>query len=274
MNRGDPSNFIGPDGLIVVQTIANDPVMDIFAKLDLKKTALLLDVDGTIIDIGPSPTEVQVSDALLESLRRLFNLTGGAVALVSGRPIADLDRLFAPLHLPSIGGHGAEMRIGDGEIFYWAKPLPQKFRERLTEAAGIGPGVVVEDKGYSLALHYRKAPQQAERLGRHIAASCAEYPGEPTELLLGKAMFEVKRPGINKGDSILKLMAHLPFTGRTPVFIGDDVTDESVFDVLPELGGKGFSVSRHFPGLTGIFKDPAQVRSALQSLAVNGQVRS
>ncbi|HEX9072590.1 MAG TPA: trehalose-phosphatase, partial [Pseudolabrys sp.] len=93
-----------------MQTIANDPVMDDFAKLDLKTIALLLDVDGTIVDIGPSPTEVQVSDALIESLRRLFDLTGGAVALVSGRPISDLDRLFAPLRLPTIGGHGAEMR--------------------------------------------------------------------------------------------------------------------------------------------------------------------
>jgi trehalose 6-phosphate phosphatase len=159
-------------------------------------------------------------------------------------------------------------------MFYWAKPLSLDFRRRLAEAASIGPGIVVEDKSYSLALHYRKAPQQAERLRDHVAASCAEYSGEPTELLLGKAMFEVKRPSINKGESIRKLMVHLPFAGRMPVFIGDDVTDESVFDVLPELGGKGFSVSRHFPGLTGIFKDPAQVRSALQSLAANGQVRS
>ena len=82
--------------------IANDPVMDVFAKLDLKMIALLLDVDGTIIDIGPSPTEVHVSDALVESLRRLFDLTGGAMALVSGRPISDLDRLFSPVRLPAV----------------------------------------------------------------------------------------------------------------------------------------------------------------------------
>jgi trehalose 6-phosphate phosphatase len=86
-------------------------------------------------------------------------------------------------------------------------------------------------------------------------------------------MLEVKRPGVSKGDSIRKLMAHPPFSGRAPVFIGDDVTDESVFEVLPEIGGKGFSVSRYFPGLTGIFKNPAQVRSALQSLVANGQDR-
>jgi len=255
-----------------VKTIANDPVMDVFAKLDLKTVALLLDVDGTIIDIAPSPTEVHVSDELLESLKRLFALTDGAIALVSGRPIADLDRLFAPLRLPAIGCHGAEMRLRDNEVLYWAKPLPEDMRQRLAGVASIGPGVVVEDKSYSLALHYRKAPQEAERLRRHVASSRSAFPGEPTELLLGKAMFEVKRPGINKGDSIRKLMARPPFIGRVPVFIGDDVTDESVFEVLPEIGGKGFSVSRYFPGLAGTFKNPAQVRSALQSLVANGQV--
>jgi trehalose 6-phosphate phosphatase len=253
--------------------IANDPVMDFFADLDLKKNALLLDVDGTIVDIGPSPNEVQVSDVLLRSLGRLHERSDGAVALVSGRRISDLDRLFSPLALPSIGGHGAEMRISDGEIFYWAKPLPAELRRRLTEAAGIGPDVVIEDKDYSVALHYRKAPEHAERLRNQIAAARKAFSAEPTELLLGKAMFEVKRPGINKGESIRKLMAHAPFNGRTPVFIGDDVTDESVFAVLPEIGGKGFGVSRHFPGLTGIFKNPAHVRSALASLATNGQAR-
>jgi len=255
-----------------VQTIANDPVMDIFTKLDLKTVALLLDVDGTIIDIGPSPAEVQISDALRESLKRLFDLTDGALALVSGRPIADLDRMFAPLHLPAIGGHGAEMRVNSEKSFYWAKPLPHDLRKRLADAASIGPGIVVEDKSYSCALHYRQAPQHAERLRRYVAASRTAFPAEPTELLLGKAMFEVKRPGINKGDSIRKLMAHPPFAGRAPVFIGDDITDESVFEVLPEIGGKGFSVGRYFPGLTGTFESPAQVRNALQSLAVNVQV--
>lgn len=256
-----------------MQIIANDPVMDVFSGLDLKKTALLLDVDGTIVDIGPSPDEVQVSGSLLRSLGRLYELSGGAVALVSGRRIGDLDRLFSPLALPSIGVHGAEMRVNDGEIFYWAKALPTDLRRRLADVASIAPGVVVEDKDYSLALHYRKAPKHAERLRRHIAAARTAFPAEPTELLLGKAMFEVKRPGISKGESIRKLMAHAPFSGRMPVFIGDDVTDESVFEVLPEIGGKGFSVSRYFPGLAGIFKDPAQVRSALDLLAANGRAR-
>jgi trehalose 6-phosphate phosphatase len=254
--------------------IASAPVMDVFAGLDLKKIALLLDVDGTIVDIGPSPDEVQVPAALLRSLGRLHELSAGAVALVSGRSIKDLDLLFSPLALSSVGGHGAEMRVADGEIFYWAKPLPADLRRRLEDAAGIGPGVVIEDKDYSVALHYRKAREHAEKIRHHIAATRKAFSAEPTELLLGKAMFEVKRPGISKGESIRNLMAHAPFSGRIPVFIGDDVTDESVFRVLPEIGGIGFGVARHFPGLTGIFKNPAEVRSALDALAANGQARA
>ncbi|HJS62338.1 MAG TPA: HAD-IIB family hydrolase, partial [Pseudolabrys sp.] len=118
--------------------------MDVFSALDLKKTALLLDVDGTIVDIGPSPDEVHVSDTLLRSLARLHELSGGAIALVSGRRIANLDRLFSPLALPSIGGHGAEMRVNNGESFCWAKPLATDLRRRLADAVSIGPGIVVE----------------------------------------------------------------------------------------------------------------------------------
>ncbi len=253
-----------------MQTVSSDVVMDVFTQLDLQEIALLLDVDGTIVDIGPSPTEVQVAPGLRETLNRLFDLSGGAVALVSGRPITDLDWLFSPLRLPAIGGHGAEMRLHNNEVFFWAKPLPPDLRKRLAEGASIGPGIVVEDKDYSLALHYRKSPKLAESLRRHVAESRAAFSGEPTELLLGKAMFEVKRPGVSKGESIRRLMPHFPFSGRVPVFIGDDITDELVFAVLPEIGGKGFSVNRHVPGLTGIFKNPAQVREALQILANSG----
>ncbi|HEY6382219.1 MAG TPA: trehalose-phosphatase, partial [Pseudolabrys sp.] len=121
--------------------------MDLFTNLDLRKIALLLDVDGTIVDIGPSPAEVQIAAGLPETLKRLFELTRGALALVSGRPISDLDRLFAPLHLPAVGGHGAEMRLSDNELFFWAKPLPEDLRRCLAEGAALCPGVVVEDKG-------------------------------------------------------------------------------------------------------------------------------
>lgn len=260
---------------MVTQPIANDAAVDLFTRLDVKSIALLLDVDGTLIDIGPTPHEVRVSEDLCRSLERLLAVTGGALALVSGRPIADLDRLFAPLKLPAIGGHGAEMRARGTEIINAATPLPQDLRRHLAEAATPDSAIVVEDKGYSLALHYRQAPQHEDRLRAHIAAGRAAYPGEATEVLPGKAMLEVKRPHVSKGDGVRELMNHPPFAGRMPVFIGDDVTDESVFAVLPDLGGKGFSVGRHFAGLSGIFHSPSEVRQALRRLAAGGEaVRS
>lgn len=254
----------------VAQPFANETAMDSFARLDAKSIALLLDVDGTLIDFGPTPHEVHVSGELKDSLARLLRLTDGALALVSGRPIADLDRMFAPLRLPAIGGHGAEMRVQGAGVINSASPLSHDLRRHLADAATPGSGIVVEDKGYSLALHYRKAPQHENRLRAHIEVGRAVYPGEATEVLPGKAMFEVKRPNVSKGDGVRELMRHSPFAGRMPVFVGDDVTDESVFSVLPELGGKGFSVDRHFTGLAGIFNSPMDVRRALQRLAAGG----
>src|SRR5450432_1407967 len=259
---------------MVTQPIANETAMGIFAGLDPKTIAILLDVDGTMIEIGPSPFEVYVSDGLRASLSQLFELTGGALALVSGRPIRDLDMLFAPLKLPSVGGHGAEMRVIGEEVISAAQRLPADLRRQLAQAAKFDPGIEVEDKGYSLALHYRKAPQHQEWLLRQIAATCKAFPDEANEVLAGKAMFEVKRPAVNKGESVRQLMKLAPFAGRVPVFIGDDVTDESVFEVLPDMGGKGFSVTRQFAGLTGIFDSPAQVRGALQRLATQGLAAS
>jgi trehalose 6-phosphate phosphatase len=245
--------------------------MDDFAALDPRSVALLLDVDGTLIDIGPSPFEVHVPDELCRSLERLLETTGGALALVSGRPIRDLDRLFSPLALPAVGGHGAEIRVHAGEIVSGAEPLPQAMRGQLAEAAVPGSGVVIEDKGYSFALHYRRAPQEEGRLREAIAAARADFPDVAVEVLPGKAVFEIKRPGISKGEAVRALMTRAPFAGRMPVFIGDDVTDESVFALLPALGGKGFSVGRHFENVTGIFESPDEVRAALRRLAAAGQ---
>jgi trehalose 6-phosphate phosphatase len=256
---------------MVLQSLANGTAMDIFATLDPQAIALLLDVDGTLIDIGPSPAEVHVSGELRDLIARLSRITGGALALVSGRPIADLDRMFAPLELPAIGGHGAEMRLRAGEITKGANPLPQGLRRQLAGNAKPGSGILAEDKGYSLALHYRNAPQAADRLRAAIDAGRAAFPGEATEVQSGKFMFEVKRPGVNKGRAVRALMREPPFAGRQPVFVGDDVTDESVFALLPDLKGLSFSVGRQFDGLAGIFDSPSQVRHALQRLATRKQ---
>jgi trehalose 6-phosphate phosphatase len=248
---------------------ANRAATEMFTALDVRSIALLLDVDGTLIDIAPRPDEVHVPDDLCRALARLLERTGGAVALVSGRPIRDLDKLFSPLRLPVVGGHGAEMRVHAGEVISSVEPLPQPLRTALARAVEFAPGIVIEDKGYSMGLHFRNAPRVEERLRAHIASVRAEFASEATEVLPGKALFEVKRPGVNKGNGVRQLMEHPPFAGRKPVFIGDDVTDQAVFAVLPELGGVGYSVSRRFEGTAGIFESPGAVRRALQRLAAN-----
>jgi trehalose 6-phosphate phosphatase len=246
--------------------------MNIFSSLDLNTIALLLDVDGTLIDIGPSPDSVHVSDELRESLARLAQLTGGAVALVSGRLIADLDRMFAPLKLPAIGAHGAQMRIAGGDVQQVVRSLPNSLRLLLAPAAVSG--VVIEDKGSSVALHFRNAPEQEGRVLDLMRVVSAKFPDQSLEILGGKAMLEIKRGSVSKGAAVRELMLTAPFSGRTPVFIGDDVTDETVFAVLPELGGSGFSVGRKFAGMAGLFDTPMQVRGALQALAESGGART
>ena len=253
----------------MTQLASDDIVLDDFARLDLDAVALLLDVDGTLIDIGPTPSDVHVPADLTQSLLRLDALTGGAVALVSGRPIRDLDRLFSPLLLSSVGVHGAEMRVRGVAIERDSAPLPAAMRTRL--AAMAGAGVIVEDKGYSLAMHFRGAPRREAEL-REFASSVIEDSGDDSiELLQGKSLIEIRRAHVNKGEGVAALMTHPPFRGRLPVFIGDDVTDEDVFKVLPKLGGRGYSVGRIFAGLAGMFRSPADVRDALAQLAKGGR---
>jgi trehalose 6-phosphate phosphatase len=249
-----------------MQPALNGAAIEKLASSDLNTIALLFDVDGTLIELGPTPFEVDVPDELRAALPELSLRTGGALALVSGRPIKDLDILFNPLKLPAIGGHGAELRLNK-TIRSIAPPLSDSFRAQLSSAAALRPGIVVEDKGYSVAMHYRKVPQYENWLVRHIAAANKAHADESTEVLPGKLMFEVKRPAVNKGESVRHLMKMEPFRGRRPIFIGDDVTDESVFEVMPDLGGLAFSVTRNVEGLAGIFNSPAEVRQALYRLA-------
>ena len=244
-----------------------DNAFTAFTRLDLARTALLLDVDGTLIDIGPSPFEVDVPQSLKDSLLRLLEKTAGALALVSGRPIRDLDLLFAPLQLPAIGGHGAETRLHANEAPTRIADLDPQLRRELVGAVAHNPDLEYEDKGYSVALHFRKAPGEEQRLRSHVQQALARFPGEKVEVLPGKAMIEVKRPGISKGQAVRALMQRQPFARRMPVFIGDDVMDESVFAAMPELGGVNFSVSRQFGGVQHVFSAPAEVRRALADLS-------
>jgi trehalose 6-phosphate phosphatase len=234
---------------------------------DLRVTALLLDIDGTLLDIAPRPHEVKVPSGLRQVLVSLQQLTAGALALVSGRPLVDIDAIFTPLKLTAVGGHGAEIRrLIDGKATQeGVAPLEETLRARI-RAVGAKPGIVVEDKGYSVALHYRLAPERQRAIHDAVEAIRSELPPGDTEILLGKLMIEIKKTGFDKGTGIRELMRHAPFAGRRPIFIGDDVTDEAAFAVIPEFGGLAMSVGRIVPGAAKRFEAPADVRRWLEHI--------
>lgn len=239
----------------------------------LGRLAILLDVDGTILDLAPTPQAVRVPPRLREVLQRLRAQTGGAIALVSGRPVAALDRLFAPLRLPAIGGHGAELRpaLDMDEPCSVSAPLDSRLKRELTAIAEGKFGILVEDKGYALALHYRLAPEQETQVRASAALICADFDPGVIEFLPGKAMVEVKPAGINKGAAVTALMKHAPFSGRRPVYIGDDITDESAFTSIVRLGGIAMSVGRKHPAASHCFDQPEDVRHWLQALSAAAQ---
>ena len=234
---------------------------------DLGDSALMLDIDGTLIDIAARPDEVVVPASLRETLQLLQSSLNGAVALVSGRQLADIDRLFSPLKFSAVGGHGAECRqlpLGPIDTTH-ATPLPKDLSQALFQFADGRDGVIVEDKGYSLALHYRLAPQHEAAILKGVSALCAGWP--MIGILPGKAVVEIKQTGANKGTGIRKLMQALPFSGRRPIFIGDDVTDEFAAAAVPEFGGFAMSVGRAMPGAVYRFESPTAVRNWLGKLS-------
>jgi trehalose 6-phosphate phosphatase len=237
---------------------------------DLRQCAILLDIDGTILDIAPAPQEVWVPPTLRHTLRRLQQLTDGALALVSGRRLADIDLIFAPLQLAAIGGHGAELRqVPGAEPRKRVDSLAAELKRRLAALTELGPGILVEDKGYSLALHYRLAPDREAALRAAVAGICAQMAPDSVNILPGKQMFEVKPAGVNKAIAVRELMNYPPFNDRHPIFIGDDTTDEPVFGIIPEFGGMGFSVGRDVPGVHGHFDTPEEVRSWLARIVAD-----
>jgi trehalose 6-phosphate phosphatase len=236
--------------------------------IDVRTSAVLLDVDGTLLDLAETPLGVEVPQQLKRALETLAVRSGGATSFVSGRSLADLDRLFAPLKLAAVAGHGAELRMaGEALPHRRTAAISSDLRRRLEIFAASSEGVIFEDKGYSLALHYRRAPQRAAEVYEAVLEACAESPAGVLDVLPGKAVLEVKPAGFSKGSGIRELMKASPFRGRRPIFIGDDVTDESAFAVLPEFGGFGFSVGRELPGLAGSFETPGDVRAWLYRVA-------
>jgi len=239
------------------------------ASLDLSRYALLLDIDGTILDIAPTPHEVQVPDELRRALKRLVIQTNGALALVSGRTLEDIDKIFSPLRLAAVGGHGAQIRTSPAAGSYERRAnfLDNELRRAICQIGPHNPGVIVEDKGFSMAVHYRLAMEKELAVKDAVFAARAAFPEAPAEVLPGKAVIEIKMPGFNKGTGVRELMSYPPFAGRLPLFIGDDTTDEDAFVVLPEFGGMGMSVGRLIPGTAGKFQAPHDVRQWLDQIS-------
>jgi trehalose 6-phosphate phosphatase len=205
--------------------------------------ALFLDVDGTLLEHADHPQAVRVEPRLIALLRDLLRESGGAVALISGRAVTDLDRLFAPLKFPAAGQHGTERRAADGSM-HRHRPPSNRLEEAARSLARLSAahsGLVVEDKGLSLALHYRLAPALERLVYREMSAAAAAL-GDGFELQEGKFVFEIKPGGKDKGSAIAEFMAEAPFAGRMPVFLGDDLTDEYGFALVNSSGGHSIKV--------------------------------
>ena len=204
--------------------------------------AFFLDVDGTLLELAEHPRAVRVSVAL-PLLERLLVASDGALALISGRSVDDIERMFYPLVFPIAGQHGIERRTAEGLLVRHAPPLDQLGRAaaELVRLTAAHAGLVAENKGMTLALHYRRAPQLRELAEREMSALAASL-GDTFELQAGKLVFEIKPSGKDKGSAIAEFMREAPFSGRLPVFIGDDLTDEHGFEVVNRLGGHSVKV--------------------------------
>lgn len=210
--------------------------------------AYFLDIDGTLVDIADSPAGARLAPALRHLVEQLSQAAGGAVALISGRSIADIDNLLPGIRLPAAGQHGIERRDATGGISRHAFPSERfdRVRAQLAAAAARHRGLLLEDKGLSLALHYRRAPQLAG-FAHRLVRSLLPTVGAQYCILAGKRIVEMKPAGKDKGVAVLEFMQEAPFKGRTPVFVGDDVTDEYGFATVNRLHGHSVKVG---PGPT------------------------
>ena len=204
---------------------------------------LFLDVDGTLLELAATPFAVVVHPPLPELLARLHRAAGGALALVSGRTIADLDRLFGALALPAAGLHGSERRNAAGrlEVAEVVHTQLAVVRAGLGALAARHPGVLLEDKGVALALHFQGARELEHQLRAEVALIAAPLVPEYT-LLDGHAVIEVKPAVHTKDSAVSAFMREPPFMGRMPIFIGDDQTDYGGFAAVRRFDGLAIAV--------------------------------
>lgn len=207
--------------------------------------AHFFDFDGTLVELAPTPSSIRLDARLMSLIAALYEASNGAVAIITGRPIADIDRLFATLSLPVAGQHGVERRNATGNIVRHAFPTDalDEARERLRDVVSAHPRLLLEDKGMSIALHYRGAPALAG-FAHRVMHETQRRLGERFTVQTGKRVVELKPVGRDKGVAILEFMQEPPFRGRTPIFVGDDATDEYGFAVTNLMHGHSVKVGR------------------------------
>lgn len=236
----------------------------------LATAALFLDLDGTVLDFAERPDAVVIEAGLREALRRLHDALDGALALLSGRPLQQIDALLGLPYAAAAGLHGAELRRPDGRVSVLrpdAARLETLRGHARTLAAGL-PGVLLEDKGTALALHYRSVPE-AETAVRRAADDLLRVAGAGFALQPGNRVVEIKPAGVDKGTALVALMQALPFAGRVPWMLGDDLTDEHAFEEANRLGGISVIVGARRPTRARhALADPDAVRRWLAALAV------
>lgn len=231
--------------------------------------ALFLDIDGTLLDIAPTPDQVVVPTSLGVDLAALDKILQGAIALISGRTLPSIDRIFHPLHLAAAGQHGAEIRLPRSTVACTeiSSAALQRLRKQIERAVLRVPGIVIEDKGLGLAVHYRQAPTAQGELLQSITEVLAGYANE-FEVLHGKMVIEIKSGAANKGRAVATFMQHRPFADRVPIFVGDDRTDEDGFAVVTQFGGCAIRVGPEHAGAKDYWlPDPSSVRAWLHTLA-------
>lgn len=223
--------------------------------------ALFLDFDGTLAEIAPRPDAVSVPHGLIDTLQRLRHALDGALAVVSGRPLAQLDELLHPLRLPLAGVHGVQRRSADDQVQQLAAAALEDVRAAVQALAARLPGLLVEHKPGAVALHYRQAPQSGPRAEAALRELLAERP--QLALLHGKMVLEVKPAQASKGQAIRAFLREPPFLGRRPLFVGDDVTDEDGFAAVQAAGGLGVKIGPGPSAAGARLPDPAALRDWL-----------
>jgi len=227
------------------------------------QSALFLDFDGTLVDIAETPDAVHVAPGLIDTLAALRGLLGGALAIVSGRQIDALDRFLEPLALPSAGEHGAQLRNTRGELEEQAPPDLAAVVQAANALSIAYPGVIVERKHAALSVHYRLAPDREDTCRSAMQAAAAHNPR--LEVMFGKCVIDIKLASINKGIAIDAFMHEASFQGRTPVFLGDDTTDESGFTAVQRMHGIAVKIGNGPSGALHRLADPAAVLRWLAS---------